>query len=458
MFIGRKNELKTLEKFYSRESFQLVTLYGRRRVGKTELIQQFIKNKEALFFSAEETTSLENLRKLSKEYEKFIEKPIGTFGNWDDFFNALDYESKKYIFVIDELPYICESDTSFLSKFQHAIDHSLKSKNIMIILCGSSISFMEGLLSEKSPIFGRETGNILLRALPYYDAIKMLPKMKNIDRLEAFFLLGGIPEYLKQFSSYSDYNHAIVERILDRSELLFQVPNNFLKMELRNPAIYNAIIGAIAEGASKQNEIMTKVGLMPATGQRYLDTLIKLDILERLHPINNITKRKSIYRIKDPLFEFIYRFAYHYRTNIERGDGQLTFDNFIKPNLNTYFGHQFEKIVFEYIHVQNSSLLLPDYYHTIGKWWGGNPISKTEEEIDIVAFSNHSSLFVECKYKNSPVDTHTLEALIQKSHLLSRTNCHYMIASKGGFTNSLKQRASQDPTIHLVDLDEILSL
>lgn len=460
MFVGRERELKTLNKFYKRDNFELVLLYGRRRVGKTELLTQFIKDKNALFFVAEETTRKINLKKLSETYSDFIKIPSILFDEWETFFSSIAQLSKneKLVFVIDEFPYLVAQDKGFMSKLQHIIDHQLRDTNVMLILCGSSISFMEEILGEKSPIFGRVTGQILLKPFAYYHAIQMLPNLENKEKLESYFILGGIPEYLKYFNHKRNLDELIVEYLFDSSESLFNTPNNLLKQELRNPSLYNAILESIAAGASKPNEIMTKIGVAPAVGQKYLETLIGLHLLEKLAPISNKSRRKSIYKVSDSLFEFVYRFCYRYRTQIEAGNGLQVYNKFVQPVLKSYFGMKFEKVCLEYMENLNSQGKLNDYYLEVGKWWGGNPQTKVEEEIDIVCMNDQSAIYGECKYKSEKLNMLVLEDLKRKSLIIPRKEMHYYLFSKSGFTQELIDYANNSINVVLVNLEDILNI
>lgn len=460
MFVGRKKELALLDKFYKRNNFELFLLYGRRRVGKTELLTQFIKDKNALFFVAEETTSLLNLKKLSSIYSEFIDVPSVLFQTWEEFFISIVKlaQKERIILIIDEFPYLSEHDSSFLSKFQYIVDHMLRDENIMIVLCGSSISFMERALSEKSPIFGRITGQLFLKPFKYYDAMKMVPNLEASDRLRAYFILGGIPEYLRFFNQSKSLNALITTYLLDSSESLFNTPNNLLKQELRNPSVYNAILESASSGATKPNEIMTKIGVAPAVGQKYLQTLMDLHLLEKISPVANQNRRKSIYRVSDHLFEFIYRFAYKYRSQIEAGNGGLIYNKYVEPRLQTYFGTKFEVICLEYIEVLNSKGMLPDFYLEIGKWWGGNKVSKTETEIDILCVNDESGLYGECKFRNEALGMAILDNLQNKSLLIPKKHMHYFLFSKSGFTDELKAYSKTVNNISLVDLDMLLTL
>ncbi|MCH4890330.1 ATP-binding protein [Acidaminobacter sp. JC074] len=458
MFVARKNELKTLNKFYNRDSLDLIALYGRRRVGKTELLKEFTKDKNHLFFSAEETTERLNLEKLSELYGNKINTGIGLINSWEVIFSYLIKLSHKerLIIVIDEFPYLSSNNPGFLSKFQHIIDHMLMNTNIMIILCGSSISFMENeVLSEKSPLFGRLTGQMFIKPFDYYDASKMLENYSYINKLEAYFLVGGIPQYLKKLETNKSIKDNILEKMLDTSEELFNAPANLIRQELRSPAIYNAILEAVSNGYTKSNEINTKIGVVPNTGQNYINTLINIHLLNKKTPTGGQSRRKTVYSVSDALFDFIYRFAYRYKSLLDTNLEAEVYENYIEGKLASHFGKRFEIACTEYVNRLNGQAYFPEFLLETGSWWGGNPLTKVEEEIDIVGLGENFGLYCECKYQKEPLSKSVLDELIRKSLLIPKAHMHYYLFSKSGFKENLIDYAKDKDYIRLITIDDL---
>ncbi len=454
MFIGREYELNELDKFYNREQFQFVTLYGRRRVGKTYLIKEFIENKKAIFFSAEESTDYINLRRISSQLNEFMNFGVNAvYQSWEDIFNTLADISKKerIILVLDEFPYLQNANNGFMSILQHSIDHRLMNTKAMIIASGSSISFMENeMISHKSPLYGRVTGQMFLKPFDYYDASMFFNNYSCEEKIEAYCILGGIPQYLKKFDDKKNIKANIIEYILNANEELFEVPMNTLKQELRNPAVYNSIIEAIASGSSRLNEISTKIGVPATTALKYMDTLMRLHIIKREVPILSDTKKKTIYSINDHLFRFVHAYAYRYRSLIEMGMGEAVFEKNIKNDYYKYIGLSFERVCLEYLIRENKELKLPFLVEKFGRWWGGNPATKKEEEIDIVGIDKNNGLYVECKYRNEKFKLSQLKELMQKSNLVHRTNKYYYIFSKSGFSKELMDYTTQVNNVKLI--------
>lgn len=461
MFVSRSYELKILNKFYNKKGLDIVAIYGRRRVGKTAILKEFMKDKKAIFFSAEEATESVNLKKVSEVYGSSIGLPIGTFDSWESLFDNLRQLSheERLLFIIDEFPYLQSSNPSFLSKLQHIIDHILPNSNIMIVLCGSSISFMEDeLFAEKSPLFGRLTGQLFVKPFDYLDASKLMKDYDFEEKMKTYFILGGLPYYLNFFDYEVPLEENIINKIFDASEALYNAPQNMIRQELRSPAIYNSIIQVISEGATKSNEINTKIGVATNIGQNYLTTLMKLHLVEKLMPVGTTSKRKTFYRISDQLFDFIYRFGYRYRSLIELDLGGKVYSEYVESKLSQFYGRQFEIACTEYVSRLNKALVFPELLFEIGSWWGGNPTTKVEEEIDVVGLGESIGVYCECKFRNEVMEKSIFDELVRKSYLIPRPEMHYYLFSKSGFSDELITHASQNTNISLITLEDMFSI
>lgn len=289
MFIGRESELNFLEERYSSNKGELVVLYGRRRVGKTETLKQFCKDKPHLFFSCRECTDKLQLKNFS---EKLLKEKIpasayiSEFTDWEKAFRSiteLPYGEKKKLVVIDEFPYMCKGNESIPSVLQNLWDDLLKDENIMLILCGSAMSFIEKeLLAEKNPLYGRATGIYKMTEMGFYDAAKFFPDYSPKEKVIAYSILGGIPHYLNQFDGNRTLEENIKKSILSKGCALYSEVEFLLRQELRETPVYNSIIEAVALGNTKLNEISMK-SLIDDTSKTsvYLKNLIELGIIER---------------------------------------------------------------------------------------------------------------------------------------------------------------------------------
>jgi len=462
MFVGRNYEIEYLNKLYNSGKFELAVVYGRRRVGKTTLLNEFIKDKKGIYYIAEEQSKKLQIDSLSKSIFDLFEKPryISEFNNYDEIFEYLIDKSngERIILVFDEFPYMVNSDKSFLTKFQKYIDTKFKNTNIMIVLCGSSISFMENeVLANKSPIFGRCTAQMEIKPFDFFDAIKFYEKYDDIDKVIAYSIVGGVPQYLDLWNENVDIGDNIREMFLVKYRYLFDEPLNFLKQELREPKLYSSILKAISEGYSKLNEISTKIGEPYDKTAVYLKTLVMLRIVEKINPIFEKDKtKKSVYKIKDNLFKFIYRFVYPNIILIEQKKDEKIYMENIKPYINEFTGHIFEQVCKDYLMKKSKLEELPFVIEEIGTWWGTNNKLKIQEEIDIVCVSKNKAILCECKWRNEKVGIDVLDKLKRRMELLPNINeVYYYIFSKSGFKKSLEKEALVDDKIKLINISDI---
>ena len=461
MFHCREEELNTLNRLYLRGRFECVIIYGRRRVGKTALINEFCREKPTIFYSALNASAQENLEELSRSiraYENPGSNTTPIYGNYSQALEAITSlaQNQRLIFVIDEYPYLAKSVPPISSRLQHLIDHSWQESGIYLILCGSSMSFMEHqVLGYESPLYGRRTAQIRLQALTYLESAVFYPKLNAGDQALLYGVTGGIPHYINKLEVEENLDEAILDNCLNPSGYLFEEPQNLLKQELREPALYNSIIAAIAGGASRSNEISTKVGLESGVCAKYLHVLVGLGILQKETPIAEKPGKKTIYCIEDNFFRFWYRFVPRNMSLINAGRIREAYSRVIRPYYPDYMGLIFEKMCREYLmrYAQDLPFLLRD----VGQWWGTDPETRSEVQIDIVGLpvEGETILIGSCKYRSQPVGEDELELLHRYARVFRRNgNFYYCIFSKGGFTEGLKKRESEGE-VRLVTLEEM---
>ena len=333
MFIGREAELGFLNSKYKEKKGQLIVLYGRRRVGKTETLREFCKGKPHVFFSCTQTTDRVQLYKFSARLLQEnipAKKYISEFSDWERAFQTileLPYGEEKKLIVIDEFPYMCRGNQSIPSILQNLWDAEFKDRNVMIILCGSAMSFIEHeLLAEKNPLYGRATGIYKMEKMGFYDAMKFFPDYSDRDKVLAYSVLGGIPHYLKQWDPGLSVAENIKQNILTKGCVLYSEVEFLLHQELRETPIYNSIIEAVALGSTKLNDISQK-SLIEDTSKTsvYLKNLIELGIVEREFSVDARIKEKAntsrgMYRLTDSFFRFWYAFVFTNYSQLEDGD------------------------------------------------------------------------------------------------------------------------------------------
>ena len=460
MFIGRKNELSLLSARWQRENFECVVIYGRRRVGKTALIGRFCKDKPHIFFTGLESGTPENLQNFSQSiYEaKGNTGKAPCYSDFDAAFAAVAEMARdqRLVLAIDEYPYLAASFPGISSLLQRVIDHEFQSTKLFLILCGSSMSFMEHqVLGAKSPLFGRRTGQLHLLPLHFSEIHPFHPNYSQEELALVYGMVGGIPHYLRQIDKNLPLADNIRQNLLDPSTYLFEEPSNLLKQEVREPANYNAIVQAIATGSTKLNQIATKTGLESSACVGYLKNLMSLSIVNRETPLGEKKSRHTIYRISDPLFHFWYRFIPQHYSQLQYGMTETVYRQ-IEPYFSDYMGHVFEDICTEWLWEQNAIGALPFAFTETGRWWGTNKASKSQAEIDIIAQDGtKQAIFCECKWRNAPVDADVLESLQEKSGMFPHAVKFWYIFAKHGFTERCKRRAEQSGNVRLIGFGEM---
>ena len=455
MFIGREKELKNLNRLYVSDKFEFAVIYGRRRVGKTAIINEFTKGKPSICFTGVETNEKQNLENFSKCILEYA-SGINADTTFNSFQSALEYvfeiaTKKRIILVIDEYPYVARASKSLASTLQLLIDKYKDNSKLFLILCGSSMSYMEDhVLAYKAPLYGRRTAQFKIQPFEFLEACEYFKKFSKVDQALAYGIMGGTPQYLLQINDNLSIEENVKNTYLNPTSSIYEEPNNLLKQEVREPAIYNAIITAIAMGSSKMSEISSKVGEDTSVCATYIKNLIALGIVKKETPYGDDSARKTIYSIEDNMFRFWYRFVPENTSIIARGAADLAYKR-IEPQLSNYMGAIFEDICKQYLW----KLLLDGNcvinFTELGRWWGADPKTRKQEEIDIVGIADkNSALFAECKWTNEKVDIGVLEKLIERSELFSHKNKQYYVFAKMGFTKACEDMAKNMGNVSLI--------
>ena len=459
MFIGRDKELNALDKLYKSDKFEFVVIYGRRRVGKTALINQFIGDKESIYFMGVESNEKQNLENFSKSIIEFS-SGIHAETSFASFQAALEYvfklaENERIILAIDEYPYVARSSKSLASTLQLLIDKYKDTSKLMLILCGSSMSYMEDhVLAYKAPLYGRRTAQMKILPFDFEESCRYFNNLSDEDKALIYGIVGGTPQYLIQMSDGLSVEENIKNTYLNPMSFLYEEPVNLLKQEVREPAIYTAIITAIATGHSRMSEISTKVGEDTNVCSNYLKNLMNLGIIQRETPYGEKASKKSI---EDNMFCFWYRFVLDNNSVIARGATDIVYKR-IEPQLPDYMGRVFEDICMQYLWKQLLEGNAPIEFVSLGRWWGNDPIRKAQAEIDIMGEQDsESALFAECKWRNEKVDLDILETLIGRSKLFRYTKVHYYVFSKSGFTKGCMEKAEEMENVSLISYADIVS-
>lgn len=463
LFIGREKELNKLGELYETKKFQMPVVYGRRRVGKTALLNEFVKNKDFIFFTAIESSKQQNIENLSRSIFEYEHHGVDTtFPVYHSFQEALEHifklaEEKQIVFIIDEYPYAAKSDKSLSSVIQSLIDKHKDKSKLFMILCGSSMSFMEEqVLGYESPLYGRRTAQFKILPFDFEESCKIFSSFTKTELAYIYGIVGGTPQYLLQIDDGVSLKDNIINKILDTSAYLFEEPGNLLKQEVREAALYNAVITAIANGSTKVSEIATKVGEETSACTACLKKLISLGIIRRETPFGEKEGRKSLYIIDDSLFRFWYRFIPSNISALQNDMSDIVYMK-IEKAFNQYMGQTFEEICRQYLWSENRKGNTPVTFTVLNRWWGTDPTTHTQEEIDIVASDDVDMIFAECKWKNELTDKDVLEKLMFRSNLLNCNNKYLYLFSKTGFTDQCTALADSLGNVTLVKYEDMFS-
>ena len=451
MFFGREDERAFLEDKYHAEGGQLLIIYGRRRVGKTETLRKFCEDKEHVFFSCTESPDGQQLAAFSaRVLQKGVpaSKYVTRFPDWQQAFESiadLPGDGKKLV-VIDEFPYMVRNNSSIPSILQNLWDAKLKNKNVMIILCGSAMSFIEKeILAEKNPLYGRATGILKMREMDVYDAVKFLPNYSPLEKITAYAVLGGIPHYLKQFDDRLSIAENIQKNILTRGSILYREVEFLMRQELRETAVYNTVIEAIALGNTKLNDIYQKTQIEKNKLSAYLRNLMDLGIICREFSVADGLKeqanvQRGLYQVTDNFFRFWYAFVFPNYSELEAGDSVGVWKYEVEPELDRYVSLVFEDICRQYLRRENRTGNLPFRFSKMGRWW-----NKTDE-LDVLAFDRREENFLigECKYKNSPFTFSDMTRMQEKfKPQKADAKVYCWMFSKSGFAEAVLEEAER---------------
>ncbi|MFA7083089.1 MAG: ATP-binding protein [Arcobacteraceae bacterium] len=441
MFVNRYDELKLLEEEYTSKDFKFTVLYGRRRVGKTTLIKEYIKNKPSVYF----LVTLESLNIIIKRFQDifaaFFQDNFLRDLHLRDLKQLFEYISnksfdKKLIIVIDEFQYLSKMDSSIPSQFQYIIDELLKNKSIHLILSGSIISMMyEQTLSYNSPLYGRRTTAIKLEAISFKYLNEFFPNKTEIELIELYSVFFGVPKYLEMVKDANNIFKNIEQNILNSNSYLYNEPQFILQNEVNEPITYFSILETIANGEHKIGNIAGKLNKNVQNITSFISKLIELDIIYKDVPIteeNPHKSKKGLYFIKDNFFRFWFAYVLPYKSQLELGNKKFLLEK-LKTEFPKFVSKTYEDLAIKYI-LNNYNVL------KCGRWW-----NKTEE-IDAVAVSTEHLIVAECKYSNKKVGADILESLKQKATQIE-TNLpikKYILFSKSGFTDDLIKLQSSE--------------
>ena len=464
-FLGREKEILGLEKEYARDG-GFVVIYGRRRIGKTTLIKQFIKSKTAFYFLATKEVESQSMKRFAGVIARTTGNSVmqkAAFSDWLDLFQAVaDYKpNEKKVLVIDEFPYLVKVNDSFPSILQNAWDEILKDSNVMLILCGSLISMMKKhALSYESPLYGRRTAQMRIAPLPF-TTVYANQKLSFTDAVEQYSITGGVPKYMEFFSDTQPLYDQIKENILSKNGFLYEEPNFLLTDEVQVPTNYFSIIKVIADGNHKLGTIAGILGLETSALTPYLKTLSELGFIEKQVPVtekNAEKTRKGLYFSSDNFIRFWFRYVYPYKGELELDNTQMSLDELDKDFKEKFVAFAYEDICKEIFARLCSDKAIDFTPSKIGSYWLNDKSGNTQIDVMAVDTVNKRLFAGECKYHNQPIDADVYFELVKKvdnsSEIKSAFKGYtviYGVFSKSGFTSRILDISSTNPNLFLIN-------
>jgi len=465
IFLGRKKEMALLETLYNSDKFEMLILHGRRRVGKSYLLSHFAKQhpNNTVYFTGDKSSEKNNVQSFCEELNRVLKAGdfLNSFTTWNDVYSFLKTAeiNDRLVLIIDEFTYLYNSNPVYDSGLQNAIDKILKTKNILLILCGSEVSVIEGIIDDSAkPLYGRKTAELKLLPFTYKEARDFFPQYSNEEALTAYSILGGIPLYLSLFDDSLSIKENVIKNCLSTTGYLFNEIETLLRMELKETYFYKSIMLAINSGASTFNTIKDKVGEDAAKVAKYINVLINLGFIKREVPCGEKEKcRNTLYSISDNYFAFYFAFIFKHQ-NMLNGliSPQMYYERELtKEKLNTFIGHRFEQVCETYLKEQFYNGKMPFFAENLGRWWGNNPVLKKQEEIDLLAYDDDNALICECKYTEDPFDEKQLKDLQDSSLCIKQHHKSFIIFSKNGISSGVEKQIKGLPEFSVITLDDI---
>lgn len=449
LFVNRRVELEFLERKYSEDSSNFIVIYGKRRVGKTELIKRFLQNKKGTYILCTMDSVEENLREMRQKFYELTGKEYFLKLETKSFFDLFRYAAEelketKTAIIIDEFPYLIELDKGVVSVFQKIWDEALANTKIFLVLCGSSIGMMETeVLGYKSPLYGRRTGDWKVEPLNFADIRYFFKDYSTEELIKIWAVCGGTPFYLAKMDPELSVEENIKQKILKKGEVLYNEPMVLLKEEFREPKTYTLILKYLSLGYNTHGELSAITGIEKGNLSKYLSVLEDTRIIKYVLPLGQ--RRRGIYVLDDRFFNFWFRFVYPNLSDLEIGLVDEVLSK-ISKDINSYYGVSFETLVFEKMRLKE----IPGIsFNEVRKWW------HKDNEIDIVALNEERKeiLFCECKWKENVDADKVLRELKAKAKFVQWHNDdrkeRYAI-----FARSFRERL-KEPDVMLFDLEDI---
>lgn len=460
MLVGREKDLRTLEELYSKPGFALAGVYGRSGMGKTALLQEFLRDKNGLHFTALEAGDVLNVRSFTQQLAALLPQAAAAT-SWEEAFTLLAQhnEEQRFVLVLDEFYHLAHTAVCAALR---TLAQTEGAQRIMVVISSSQFSFMEGgLMSAKSPLAGLLGAVVALGPLPYYEAAQLLDGFSDKEKLVLYACLGGAPQYLALVDSRLTLLENLEQLYLRPSGFFYNATLLLLKQELRELTLYNSIMLTVAQGVTRMNEIAATLEVAPNTLNCYLRTLCSLHLLERICPVGEDARRskKTQYVIKDNHYYFWYHFVFTLQGVITLGRSEQAVQQ-VARGLDAYMQQgPFRDICQQFLRHEACQGRLPFVPVQNGTWWGMNPRLRLQQSVDLV-FTDEGGkvLLASCLWEQEKSDVEALAELRAKRDLFAEYGeCYYALLSRAEFSEELRSEAARDEQLLLYKLPDLLA-
>ncbi|MFA7561283.1 MAG: ATP-binding protein [Candidatus Izemoplasmatales bacterium] len=448
MFLGREKELKMLSDYYNSSTFEFGVIHGRRRVGKTTLLKESIKDRKSLYLLAQQANAKTNLDLFSKRYGELLGVGQITYDSFRDFFEAI-FKEDQLIVILDEFSYLTEVEVSIESVLQGLIDTYKEMTSIKFIISGSEIGMFNNHFSVSKPLFNRQTFSYHLKECDYLESSLYYPKFKPEDKVRAYAIFGGLPYYLSQIDDGLSIEENIKRLITNENARFSNEVNMLLHTELRSIQEYQSVLQAIHSGSTKLSEIDLKSRIQDtAKTSKYVKKLMELEIIEKEYKfLEKPNSKNHLYRIKNNFIAFHYHFVWNNQAARVLMSSDDFYDTFIKDDLEQFVSLRFEKIGEQFL-VRKYKSRNHEPIMNIGRYWYNDRLTKTDVEIDLCVQTKKHIHIYECKWTNSIIGESIMNQLIEKGRYLDANK--YGAFSKNGYHDLIL-----DKNYDLVTLEDL---
>lgn len=469
MFIGRSRELTVLAREFGSGQPSLIVMYGRRRVGKSTLLRHALEGKRHVYYQATRVADLDAQELFKRQAARALggDTVLPGLTGWEAILGYLHKAAQTthpgLVVVLDEFPYLCDSNPALPSIVQKVWDEvRWAGTSFALVLCGSRLSFMSELLYEKNPLHGRHNAKLDVKPLSFRETAEFFPGWTAEECLKAYAVFGGMPYYLHFCNPSLTLGENIRQLVLDDGAVLRDEPEHILQAELQSVARYASVLRAVADGCTKNGEILTRVlapGENGASLKPYLNKLESLGLLRNELSLDVHTRdraRSTRYYLDDFFLNFYYKMVLPYISVLEAGAAEQVYQEVIAPRLDEYMGYPFELICRSYMRLHGSEQL-PSTVNEVGKIW------LTDADIDVAGTLLDGSVFFgECKWSKKHLGLNVLDQLSAAAHATKYgagvNNRYYLMFSRSGYSPEAQARAAADPAVRLVTLEGLLGL